>query len=179
MNAPQQSGYILFIMIALLAGFGSLFLYSTLNQSGQSQKHQANIDNIKQMNENLQNLQNLRLIKNRLIAFGNNANSLCNSSLTDVIALPTEALFKNEDFSVLSDQIKLAKAVTYEVLLNPLPAPIDCSEPPEAEDAYNICHNVSDEIVARLTSPENQNLGTPTITLDIKRSEFKTCPTPP
>ncbi len=173
MNAPQQSGYILFIMIALLAGFGSLFLYSTLNQSGQSQKHQANIDNIKQMNENL------RLIKNRLIAFGNNANSLCNSSLMDVIALPTEALFKNEDFSVLSDQIKLAKAVTYEVLLNPLPALIDCSEQTEPREAYNICHNVSDEIVARLTSPENQNLGTPTITLDIKRSEFKTCPTPP
>ncbi|MGE4502323.1 MAG: hypothetical protein AB7D03_05585 [Thiomicrospira sp.] len=175
MNAPQQSGYILFIMIALLAGFGSLFLYSTLNQSGQSQKHQANIDNIKQMNENL------RLIKNRLIAFGNNANSLCDSSLTDVIALPTQELFENEDFSVLSDQIKVAKAVTYEVLLNPLslPTPIDCSAQPEAEDAYNICHNVSDEIVARLTSPENQNLGTPTITLDIKRADYKTCPTPP
>ncbi|MFA6699894.1 MAG: hypothetical protein WCS28_06955, partial [Thiomicrospira sp.] len=90
-------------------------------------------------------------------------------------------LFANEDFSELSAQIKVAKPVTYAVLLNPLslPTPIDCSAQPEAEDAYNICHNVSDEIVARLTSPENQNLGTPTITLDIKRSEFKTCPTPP
>lgn len=167
MNAPQQSGYILFIMIALLAGFGSLFLYSSLNSSGQSQKHQANIDNIKHINETL------ALIKKRLITFGNNADSLCTPGLTNTIALPTEALFRNEDFSVLSDQIKIISQINYTVN-NGTATAVNCNP---AGDVYNIC-DFTNDLVAQLTWPENQALGTPAITLDIKRSDpdFKICP---
>jgi hypothetical protein len=92
MNAPQQTGYILFIMIALLAGFGSLFLYSGLNSSGQSQKLLSQKAAMEQLNE----------LKQRLKTIGTNANNLCDAE-------PAPArFFPDPTKSVLLAQLDLA-----------------------------------------------------------------------
>jgi len=140
MNAPQQSGYILFIMIALLAGFGSLFLYSTLNQSGQSQKSLSQTAAMMQLNE----------LKQRLKTIGKNAPKICDPAADSTIfpdptndvllaKLDLAALFGSANYQNHKiDVIMLDKA---NVINNtPLPAsPNPNKKCFNDNDSYDIC----------------------------------------
>lgn len=191
MNAPQQSGYILFIMLILLTGFGSAILYSSFNQSSQSKKNQSQMEAMAQLNE----------LKARFIFFGQQAYRLChepaNAPNKDQLLLPTEDFFyeKNlqndyEDYTLVknplfSDLILTINQVTYTVL-QPTGQPThnadaSCERPPEEPQlSYKVCvfptTNENDPIATLTWNPQ------PHLKVHLYKSDFESkdikCSTP-